>query len=119
MADDEPFSYEKTTDPYGWAKRKAMNLFLEIREVIGEKNARHVFAIWGTPPSQERLNEIENMGQIDRLDIEFKGNVKAFARAFAAENFKDPTPEEIANVERQIRRLNAKRKKNPFWPQQG
>ncbi|MBB4378234.1 hypothetical protein [Bradyrhizobium sp. SBR1B] len=116
---DDDFSYDKVTDPDGWARRKALGLFLEIRELLGEKRARQLFAIWGTPPTPARLNEIENMGLIDRLDIEFKGNVKAFARALAAEKYANPSVQQTETVERQIQRLNVKRKKNPFWPDGG
>ena len=120
---DEPFSFDdhiqKQLDPYLWAKRKASNLFLEIREVLGDERARRVFAIWGTKPTASRLNEIENMSIIDRLDMMSGApNVKELARQIAREKYCDPTPEEIATVERHIRRLKAIRKDNPFWPQQ-
>jgi hypothetical protein len=136
---DEPFSFDdhiqKQLDPYSWAKRKALDLFLEIGEVLGDERARRVFAIWGTPPSDARLNEIENMAIIDRLDgmiktdkdgnhvrgedgmLIFEPNVKELARQIAGEQCVNPTADEIAVVERQIRRLNAKRKQNPYWPQ--
>jgi len=118
MAEEEPFSFDdhiqKQLDPYLWAKRKASNLFLEIREVLGDERARRVFAIWGTPPTASRLNEIENKSVIDRLDMMPGGpNVKELARQMAGEQHVNPTADETAAVERQIRRLNAKRKKNP------
>jgi hypothetical protein len=119
---DEPFSFDdhiqKQLDPYFWAKRKALTLFLEIRQVLGDEKARRVFAIWGAPPTASRLNEIENISVIDRLDMMPGGpNVKDLARQMAGEQHVNPTPDEIAAVERQIRRLNAKRQKNPYWPQ--
>ena len=103
-------------NPVDAAKLAAGHLFIEIREALGDEVARQIFAIWGTPPSTSRLNEIENMGIVDRLDIEFGGNVKALARQIAGEKFANPTADEIATVERQIRRLNATRKQNPYWP---
>jgi hypothetical protein len=136
---EEPFSFDdhiqKQLDPYFWAKRKASDLFMEIREVLGDERARRVFAIWGTPPTASRLKEIENMGIIDRLDhmiktdgagksvrgedgmLVFEPNVKELARQIAGEKYANPTAGEIAVVERHIRRLNAKRQKNPYWPQ--
>jgi CRISPR/Cas system CMR-associated protein Cmr3 (group 5 of RAMP superfamily) len=114
---------------------KALNMFLEIREVLGDERARRVFAIWGTPPTASRLNEIKNRAIIDRLDLMikmdkdgksvrdkngmlvFEPNVKELARQIAGEQYVNPTADEIAVVERQIRRLNAKRQKNPYWPQ--
>jgi hypothetical protein len=108
---------EKQLDPYLWAKRKALDLFMEIQEVLGDEKARRVFAIWGTPPSPARLNEIENQGIIDRLDLFTGGNVKELARQMAVEKYVNPTPQQIETEERQIRRLNAIRKKNPYWPQ--
>ena len=136
---EEPFSFDdhiqKQLDPYFWAKRKASDLFMEIREVMGDERARRIFAIWGTPPTPARLNEIANMTIIDRLDhmikldkdgkhvrnkdgfLVFEPNVKELARQIASEKHVNPTPDEIATVERHIRRLNAKRARNPFWPQ--
>jgi hypothetical protein len=136
---EEPFSFDdhtqKQLDPYFWAKRKASDLFLEIREVLGDERARRVFAIWGTPPTASRLNEIENIAIINRLDhmiktegdgksvrgkdgmLVFEPNVKALARQIAGEQYVNPTADEIAVVERHIRRLNAKRRQNPYWPQ--
>jgi hypothetical protein len=122
MADDEPFSFDdhiqKQLDPYLWAKRKASDLFDEIREVLGDERARRVFALWGDPPSPSLLNEIENKSIIDRLDLMTGGNVKELARQIAGEKYTNPTPQQIDVEERQLRRLNAIRKKNPFWPQQ-
>jgi len=59
-------------DRYFWAKRKALATFLEISEVLGDDWARRIFAIWGNPPSQAKLNEIENRATIDRLDLLMK-----------------------------------------------
>jgi hypothetical protein len=139
MAEDEPFSFDdhiqKQLDPYFWAKRKASDLFMEIREALGDERARRVFAIWGTPPTAARLNESENIGIINRLDymikidgdgksvrdkdgmLVFEPNVKELARQIAGERYVNPTAGEIAVVERHIRRLNVKRQKNPYWPQ--
>jgi hypothetical protein len=85
---------------------------------LGMSRARRIFAKWATDPSDSRLNEIERMGLIDRLDIEFGGNISALARQIAAEEYGNYTPQQLDTVERRIFRLNAKRKKNPYWPQQ-
>jgi hypothetical protein len=119
---DQPFPFdehfERQLDPHLWAKRKALALFTEIREVLGDEKARQVFAVWGMPPSDRRLNEIENMAILDRLDFMPGGpNIKELARQIASERYVDPSGDQVAVVERHIRRLNAKRKQTPYWPQ--
>src|SRR5271165_3075607 len=101
---EEPFSFDDQTqkqlDPYHWAKRKALKLFEELRDVLGDDRARRVFELLGTPPTASRLNEIENMSIIDRLDMMPGGpNVKELARQIAGEKCNNPTPEEIATIE--------------------
>jgi hypothetical protein len=110
---------EQLTPPLEAAKMKALDLFLEIRESIGDAKARWVFAQWGTPPSTRRLNNIESMAIIDRLDMmKPEPNLKELARQIAQETIANPTQTEIDTIERYIQRLNAKRKQNRFWPQQ-
>src|SRR5436305_14225594 len=94
---------QEQLDPVNAAKLKGLELFQELKASIGDAEARRIFAIWGTPPSDSRLNEIESMGIIDRLDIQHGGNVKALARQIAAAKFVNPSTDEIASVERQIR----------------
>jgi hypothetical protein len=108
---------QKQLDPYGWAKQKALKLFLELEEVLGNEKARQVFALWGTPPSASRMNEIDNQSIIDRLDLFTGGNVSELGRQMANEKYVNPTPQQIEVEERKIRRLKAIRKKNPYWPQ--
>src|SRR5258708_40261859 len=92
-------------DPSDAAKNAALHLFLEIRQSLGEQEARRIFAMWGTPPSDSRINEIERMAIIDRLDfmvktdkdgnhvrgedgmLIFESNVKELARQIAGEKY--------------------------------
>jgi hypothetical protein len=60
---------QEQLDPVHTAKLKALDLFLEIRESIGDAKARWVFAKWGTPPSRRRRQEINNDGLLSRLDL--------------------------------------------------
>jgi hypothetical protein len=88
-----------------------------------------------SPATDTRLNEIEKHAILVRIDhmikvdkdgkhvrdkddmLVFDPNVKELARQIASEKHVNPTPDEIATVERHIRRLNKIRKDNPFWPQ--
>ena len=114
----EPFSFDdhiqRQVGPDDWAKRKALNLFYEIRDVLGDEGARSIFAMWGAPPSPSKLRWIQNSSVLTRLEMMPGGpNVKKLAREIAQEKYVNPTPEEVENEVRQIRRLKAKRKPKP------
>jgi hypothetical protein len=122
------------TPPLEAAQAKALALFLEIRESVGDAQARQVFARWGTPPSDRRMQKLAAMGIIDRLDhmiktdkhgnsvrdddgmLVFEPNVTKLAREIAGETIDDPNPSQIATIKRHIQKLNAKRKASPYWP---
>lgn len=56
-------------DPRDAAKLAAGRLFAEIQAELGTAAARRIFAMWGTPPTQRRMNEIRNHGLLSRMDI--------------------------------------------------
>jgi hypothetical protein len=97
-------------DPVDAAKLAAGHLFSEIKEELGEAAARQVFAMWGTPPTPNKLKRIHNEGVRIRLELMPGGpNVKKLARQIAHEKYTNPTPQQIETEERQIQRLNARR----------
>jgi len=69
----------------------AQQLFALITARHGEQIARRIFAKWGTSPSKRRVQHVENMGLLDRLDRMKPGpNVQQLARQIAEENKKLP-----------------------------
>jgi hypothetical protein len=105
-------------DPIHAAKLKALNLFLEMRENIGEKNARWIFAKWGTPPTQRRLNEIKNHALLDRFDRMQSPSILALAKQLAKENESLPTKDkraaggtDVVALEKHIRDVVKKRER--------
>lgn len=105
-------------DPIHAAKLKALNLFLEIRESIGEKNARWIFAKWGTPPTQRRMNEIRNHALLDRFDRMKGGSILALAKQLAKENETLPIKDrraaggvDVVALEKHIRDVVKKRER--------
>jgi hypothetical protein len=86
----EPFN-GLFVDPSDAAKNAALHLFLEIRESLGEQEARHIFGMWGTPPTADRIKEINNLGLLDLYDLmKPKPDVQRLARELAEENKKLP-----------------------------
>src|SRR5207244_10307841 len=78
-------------DPSDAAKNAALHLFLEIRQSLGEQEARRIFAMWGTPPTSDRIKQINNLGLLDLYDpMKPKPNVQRLARELAEENKKLP-----------------------------
>ncbi|KJC59910.1 hypothetical protein UP10_14540 [Bradyrhizobium sp. LTSPM299] len=112
---EEPISFDdhiqRQLDPDTWARNKASFLFQEISEVLGTDATRRVFAMWGTPPSPSKMRRLANESILLRLRMmRPKANLNQLAREIAHEKYRNPTPEEIANVIRHIRLLKAKRK---------
>jgi hypothetical protein len=103
---------------------------------IGRERASRVFLQFGEPPSKKRLNEIEDMSIIDRLDMMIaKGvdgkplrdadgliirepNKRGLALEMAREEFGEPpTERQIETILRRINRIDKERNKNPAYPQ--
>jgi hypothetical protein len=100
------------------AKHMAYLLFMVIREHHGDRTARRIFAMWGTPPGPSRLHEIANLGLLDRYDIMKPKNVRKLALELAEENKALPKSKQrgagsvvAGDLEQQIRRLRRQRDK--------
>jgi len=100
------------------AKHMAQLLFMVIREHHGDRIARRIFAMWGTPPSKRRLSDINNLALLDRLDLMKKPNVEQLARQLIAEHEKTVPKQkrrgasgiDAKNLAKQIRRQRDRRK---------
>jgi hypothetical protein len=104
----------------------AQLLFMVFRENHGDSIARRIFAKWSAPPSNRRLQEIANLGLLDRLDLmKPKPNVQRLARQLAGENERLPKSKQRGAgstnpmlLEKQIRRIRDFRKacmKEGIW----
>lgn len=105
---EEPFSFDdhiqKQLDPLHWAKCQALDVFTKIREVIGDEAARRIFKIWSEPPSATKLRWIEKNRIRDAVEL-FGRTKGEIARERAQEKHgKNPTPEQIEDEKRQLRR---------------
>lgn len=119
---DEHFSFEehfeKQSDPIIWAKKKALATFSEISEVIGDRNARWVFALWGNGVSKRRQQEIDNHMLLIQLDMMKKPSMLGLAKRLAQENKSLPRAQQkgargidVIALEKLIRGAVAKRNK--------
>jgi len=112
-------------DSIGGCKKAALDLFIEIEKHHGEKTARAIFAMWGTPPTKARIATIKNWGLLSRLDIMSEPNVQQLAREVAEENKKLPRSQRrgagstsVIALEKHIRRQIDERKEklaNRTW----
>jgi hypothetical protein len=69
------------------AKHMAQLLFMVIREHHGDRIARRIFAMWATPPTPARLQQIANAGLLDAYDrMRPTPNVQRLARERAERN---------------------------------
>jgi hypothetical protein len=104
---------QRQLDPIHWAKLQALDVFIAIRSVIGDEDARRVFKLWSEPPSAAKLKWIEKAGIRD--DIELFGRTKGeIARERARRKHgENPTPEQIEDEKRQLRRKLNKPKPRP------
>jgi hypothetical protein len=98
------------------ARHMAQLLFMVIREHQGDRTARRIFAMWGTPPTDSRLKEIANLGLLDRYDMMKRPNVRQLALELAEENKALPRNKQRgagsivpADLEQQIRRVRRER----------
>jgi hypothetical protein len=95
---------QRQLDPIHWAKLQALQVFRTIREVIGDEDARRVFKIWSEPPSATKLKWIEEEGIRDAIEL-FGRTKGEIARERAQQKHgKKPTPEQIEDEKRQLRR---------------
>jgi hypothetical protein len=110
---------QKQLDPINWAKRQALDVFTKIREVIGDEAARRVFKIWSKPPSAAKLRRLEENRIRDAVEL-FGRTKGEIARELAREKHgKAPTPEQIEDEKRQLRRKLNKPKPRPKAPRRG
>jgi hypothetical protein len=102
------------------AKYAAYLLFCLIDEHHGRYEARRIFRMWGIPPTKRQINEIKNLGLLDRYDLmQSEPNVQRLASQLADENKKLPQdqrhgPRGTTNpvtLDKHIRRLIKERKK--------
>jgi hypothetical protein len=107
-------------------KHIAQQLFTLITTRHGERTARRIFAMWGTPPTTRRLAMIKNFGLLGRLDLMEEPNVQRLARQIAKENEglprkdrRGPGSTNPVALEKQIRRIRDLRtagmKKGTWW----
>jgi hypothetical protein len=109
---DEPFSPRKSLDPIGAAKLAALRLYQEIEKDLGEKIARSIFKIWGTPPTPRKIARTKNfLLLLEYDDMKPKPNAKKLARSLAANGGGPRGSRDPVVIERHLRRLIADRKK--------
>jgi hypothetical protein len=97
-------------------KYAALELFIEIDRQHGRAWARRIFAMWGTPPTKTRINQIRDYAVLDEYDMmRPKPNANKLARIIVERNRTAPKEERWGGtdemvVRRRIARLIADRR---------
>lgn len=112
---DDP--YVEDMDSIAGCKYVALQLFYEIEKHHGRSWARRIFAMWGTPPTLTRLNEIRDHAILSEYDtMKPKPDANKLARKIVERNRAAPPDQRWGGtdtliVRRRIGRLIADRKK--------